>query len=70
MTDWLNHFVMVISYLNLHWCLFKLLKLITDDGDVESNPGPTTYQILKSIQGTFHQGNVIMFGKHLTWIVF
>ena len=28
----------------------------------ESNPGPTTYQILKSIQGTFHQGNVIMFG--------
>ena len=50
MTDWLNYFIMVISYLNLHWCLFKLLKLITDDGDVESSPGPTTYHILKSIQ--------------------
>ena len=29
-------------------------------GDVESNPGP--YEIIKSVQGSFNQGNIALFG--------
>ena len=36
-------------------CSLKLL------GDVELNPGP--YKILKSIQGSFNQGNLALFGE-------
>ena len=29
--------------------------------DVESNPGP--YEIIRSIRGTFNQGNIALFGE-------
>ena len=47
--------LMLILTLNLHFSVLKLLKLLAD-GDIESNPGPS-FNILKVIQGSFHQGN-------------
>ena len=35
-------------------CTQVLILLI--DGDIESNPGPT-FEILKVVQGSFHEGN-------------
>ena len=51
-------FVILILNLNLNFAVLKLLNLLVD-GDVESNPGPgpTTYNLLKVVQGSFHQGN-------------
>ena len=49
-------FVILILNLNLNFAVLKLLKLLVD-GDVESNPGPTTYNLLKVVQGSFHQGD-------------
>ena len=41
---------------------FSLLIRVLMDGDVESNPGPTTYNIVKIVKASFHQGN-LMFGE-------
>ena len=49
-------FVILILNLNLNFDVLKLLKQLVD-GDVESNPGPTTYDLLKVVQGSFHQGD-------------
>ena len=46
----------VVLYLNVNLELFKLLTLRVD-GDIESNPGPSTYDLQKSVQGSFHQGH-------------
>ena len=48
--------IILILKLNLNFAVLKLLKLLAD-GDVESNPGPTTYDVLKVVQGSFHQGH-------------
>ena len=48
--------IILILTLNLNFAVLKLLKLLVD-GDVESNPGPTTFNPLKVVQGSFHQGN-------------
>ena len=45
-----------VLYLNVNVAVFKLLKLLVD-GDIESNPGPNTYIIQKSVQGSFHQAH-------------
>ena len=39
-----------VLYLNVNIAVFKLV-----DGDIESNPGPNTYIIQRSVQGSFHQ---------------
>ena len=36
---------------------FLKMSLLIQSGDVEINPGPSTYTILKSVTGSFHQGN-------------
>ena len=46
--------------MNLHFFAIKI-KLLIISGDVENNPGP--YQLIKSIQGTFNQGNISLFGN-------
>ena len=48
--------IILVLTLNLNFAVLKLLKLLVD-GDVESNPGPTTFNPLKVVQGSFHQGN-------------
>ena len=45
-----------LQYLNV--IITRILKL---SGDVELNPGP--YEIIRSIQGSFNQGNVALFGE-------
>ena len=40
--------------------IFKV-DLLKIDGDVELNPGP--YDVIKSVQGSFNQGNVSTFGE-------
>ena len=52
-THFLHTFFLVILILDLN-LNFALLLL---DGDVESNPGPTTYTLLKVVQGSFPQGD-------------
>ena len=47
--------LVLILTLNLNFSALKLLILLTD-GDIESNPGPT-FEILKVVQGSFHQGH-------------
>ena len=49
-------FVILILNINLNFAVLKLLKLLVDC-DVEGNPGPTTYNLLKVIQGYSHQGH-------------
>ena len=69
-------FVILILNLNLNFAVLKLLKLLVDA--VESNPGPTTYNLLKVVQGFFHQGdpkfgprsNVLQCGIHMIWTMF
>ena len=48
-------------YCNFSLASYKLLKLLLD-GDIESNPGPTTYAISKTTSGSFHQAD-IRFGE-------
>ena len=43
---------------HLNVIITRILKL---SGDVELNPGP--YAIIRSIQGSFNQGNVALFGE-------
>ena len=43
-------------YANLNVSFIKLMRIL-NDGDVESNPGPT-YKILNVVQGPFHQGDI------------
>ena len=43
---------------HLNVIITRILKL---SGDVELNPGP--YEIIRSIQGSFNQGNVALFGE-------
>ena len=47
-------FILVLI-LNLNFSALKLLILLTD-GDIKSNPRPT-FEILKLVQGPFHQGH-------------
>ena len=49
----------VVIILNMS---FLKLSLLMNDGDIESNPGPPSYTILKSVTGTINQANVI-FGE-------
>ena len=53
-------FIILIMYANLNMSFLKLMRIL-NDGDVESNPGPT-YKILKVVQGSFHQAD-IKFGE-------
>ena len=46
--------------INVNMSFLKLLRIL-NDGNVESNPGPT-YKILKITQGSFHQAD-IKFGE-------
>ena len=48
--------IIFILALNLNFATFNLLKLLVD-GDIESNPGPTSSNFLKVVQGSFHQGD-------------
>ena len=48
--------IILILTLNLNFAVLKLLKLLVD-GDVKSNPGPTTFNPPKVVEGSFHQGN-------------
>ena len=48
--------IILTMYANLNVSLIKLMRIL-NDGDVESNPGPT-YRILKVVQGSFHQGDI------------
>ena len=58
-------FVYVLTFLcvfiTFNMSFFKLTLLIKD-GDIESNPGPPTYTILKSVLGSINQANII-FGE-------
>ena len=44
--------------------LFKLLKLLFD-GDIESNPGPSTYDIQKKLSNAHFIKDTINLVKHL-----
>ena len=43
-------------YCNVNLAFLKLLQLMCD-GDIESNPGPTTYSISKVVEASHHQGD-------------
>ena len=60
--------IIFILALNLNFATFKLLKLLVD-GDIESNPGPTSSNFLKVVQGSFHQGDP-KFGHQLGYNVY
>ena len=50
-------FVYLITFkFNINMSFLKLAMLLID-GDIESNPGPTTYVIKKSVSGSFHQAH-------------
>ena len=58
-----HNYVLII--LGLLVCIimnFLKLTLLLQDGDVETNPGPQTFTVLKSIQGSFNQGDA-QFGE-------
>ena len=49
--------LIVVLFCNLNLSFLKMLKLL-NDGDVESNPGPAMYKILKSVSGSFHHAHM------------
>ena len=59
-------FLVLTSEVNLHYLhdadLTKSLKL---SGDVELNPGP--YEIVRTVQGNFNEGNVALLGGSAGW---
>ena len=50
------NFLTLLSVMIIVNMSFLKLSLLLQNGDVESNPGPT-YTILKSVSGSFHQGD-------------
>ena len=59
--EFVKTFIIFVFILTLKWninmTIFKLSMLLLLSGDIESNPGPVTYKIQKSVSGTFHQGH-------------
>ena len=47
----------LICMLNLNFSCLKLLRL-PEDGDIESNPRPKSFQVAQIIHGSFHHGHV------------
>ena len=39
----------------------KITSSLKLSGNAELNPGP--YEIMRSVQGSFYQGNVVLFGE-------
>ena len=48
--------ILLTMYANLTLSFLKLMRIL-NDGDVESNHGPT-YKILKVVQGSFHKADI------------
>ena len=57
-----SNFLIFLGILIVANMSFLKMSLLIQHGDVESNPGPT-YSILKSVSGTFHQGNIAKFDQ-------
>ena len=53
--------VVLTAELNLQHLNVKIMSSLKLSGDVELNPGP--YQIIRPVQGSFNQGNVVLFGE-------
>ncbi|XP_057310266.1 uncharacterized protein LOC130648243 [Hydractinia symbiolongicarpus] len=49
--------LLIISSCNLNIATFQFLFL-AQAGDIESNPGPGTYNVLKSVKASCHQGDI------------
>ena len=47
----------IIVYLNLHYSSV-ILRNLTSEGGVESNPGPWLFSIRKVVQTSHHQGDI------------
>ena len=54
--------VVLTAELNLQELNVKITSSLKLPGDVELNPGP--YQIIRSVQRSFSQGNVAIFGEN------
>ena len=61
MTALVSLLVAVTAELNLRHLNVKVTRSLKLSGDVELNPGP--YEVIRSVQGSFNQGNVALFGK-------
>ena len=53
--------VVLTAELNLQHLNFEITSSLKLSGDAELNPGP--FEIIRSVQGSFSQGNVALFGK-------
>ena len=54
--------VMLLAELNVQQLVvISISTSLKLSGDVESNPGP--YEIIRSVQGSFNQGNIALFGE-------
>ena len=54
--------VVLTAELNLQHLNVKITSSLKLSGDAELNPGP--YQIIRSVQRIFSQGNVAIFGEN------
>ena len=61
MTVLVSLLVVLTAELNLQYLNVKITSSLKLSGDVELNPGP--YQIIRSVQESFNQGNVALFGE-------
>ena len=59
---YIHTFLIFLGILIVANMSFLKMSLLIQHGDVESNPRPT-YSILKSVSGTFHQGNIAKFDQ-------
>ena len=59
--DLVSLLVVLTAELNLQHSNFKITSSLKLSGDAELNPGP--YEIIKSVLGSFSQGNVTLFAK-------
>ena len=50
--------VMLLAELDVQQLVVNSISTLKLSGDVESNPGP--YEITRSVQGSFNQGNIAL----------
>ena len=57
----MQHKSILVWYLTKILASVKATSSLKLSGDIELNPGP--YEILRSVQGSFNQGNAALFGE-------
>ena len=57
----MQHKSILVWYLTKILASVKATSSLKLSGDIELNPGP--YEILRSVRGSFNQGNAALFGE-------